>query len=74
MNGMNMGGSFAVENTLVVNVENPLIAKLAKEDNENSMLLAKQIYSLALLSQRRFDENEMKSFLAHSYEVLSKLS
>ncbi|MBE6680197.1 MAG: molecular chaperone HtpG [Ruminococcaceae bacterium] len=72
--GMNMGGGFAAENSLVVNVENPLIKKLSESDGEINALLAKQIYSLAVLSQRRFDENEMKAFLAASYEVLSKLS
>ena len=74
MNGMNIGGGFTAENSLVVNVENPLIKKLSEDDGENSALLAKQIYSLAVLSQRRFDENEMRDFLAASYEVLSKLS
>ena len=71
--GMNMGGGFAAENSLVVNVNNPLIKKLAETDSESSALLAKQVYSLAVLSQRRFDENEMKNFLASSYEVLEKL-
>ena len=72
--GMNMGTDFTAENSLVVNVENALIKKLAESDSETNALLAKQIYSLAVLSQRRFDENEMKDFLVASYEVLSKLS
>ncbi len=72
--GMNMGAGFTAENSLIVNVENPLIKKLTESDSETNALLAKQIYSLAVLSQRRFDENEMKDFLAASYEVLSKLS
>ena len=72
--GMNMGTGFTAENSLVVNVENALIKKLAESDSETNALLAKQIYSLAVLSQRRFDENEMKDFLVASYEVLSKLS
>ena len=74
MNGMNMGQGFTAENSLIVNVDNPLIKKLADSDSENNSLLAKQIYSLAVLSQRRFDENEMREFLKSSYDVLSKLS
>ena len=74
MNGMNMGGGFKAEGALTVNVDNALIKKLMAEDGENDALLAKQIYSLAVLSQRRFNESEMKDFLAASYEVLEKLS
>ncbi|MBQ6892673.1 MAG: molecular chaperone HtpG, partial [Clostridia bacterium] len=74
INGMNMGDSFKAEGSLVVNVENVLIKKLMNDESANDALLAKQIYSLAVLSQRRFNENEMKDFLAASYEVLEKLS
>ncbi|MBR5538271.1 MAG: molecular chaperone HtpG, partial [Clostridia bacterium] len=70
--GMNMGGGFAAESSLIVNVENPLIKKLSEEENEISPVLAKQIYSLAVLSQRRFDEKEMKEFLSSSYSLLEK--
>ena len=73
LGGMEMGGAFAAEYKLVVNLSNPLIAKLDKEESENSLLLAKQIYSLAVLGQRRFDEKEMKDFLASSYSLLEKL-
>ena len=73
-NGMSMGGEFKAEGSLVVNIENALIKKLMTEDGENDALLAKQIYALAVLSQRRFSESEMKDFLAASYEVLEKLS
>ena len=71
--GMNMGGDFAAESALLVNVSNPLIKKLADGEGDNAALLAKQIYALAVLSQRRLGENEMKDFLATSYDVLSKL-
>ncbi len=74
MNGMNMGDSFKADCSLVVNMQNSLIKKLAADESENAALLAKQIYALATLSQRRFSENEMKDFLKASYEVLEKLS
>ncbi len=73
LGGKEMGGAFAAEYKLVLNLANPLVASLEKETNENSLLLAKQIYSLAVLSQRRFDEKEMKDFLASSYSLLEKL-
>ena len=73
MGGMNMGGDFAAECALLVNVNNPLIQKLAEGAGDYASLLAKQIYSLAVLSQRRFDEAEMKDFLSTSYDVLKKL-
>ncbi|MBQ6614312.1 MAG: molecular chaperone HtpG [Clostridia bacterium] len=73
MNGMGMGGSFEAEYKLVVNVDNPLIEKLSAGEGKNTDLLAKQIYSLAVLGQRRFDEKEMKDFLASSYSLLEKL-
>ena len=73
MSGMDMGKDFAAESALLVNMENPLIQKLSAGENENAPLLAKQVYSLAVLSQRRFGETEMKDFLASSYDILAKL-
>ncbi len=72
MSGMNMGGGFAAESALLVNMNNALIGKLA-DGTEHAELLAKQIYMLALISQRRLDEKEMKDFLASGYDVLAKL-
>ena len=74
MSGMDMGKDFTAESALLVNLDNPLIRKLAEGAGDNAPLLAKQIYSLAVLSQRRFGEAEMKDFLATSYDVLLKLS
>ncbi len=72
MSGMNMGQGFAAECALLVNLDNTLIQKLAG-GTENADLLAKQIYMLSLISQRRLDEKEMKDFLANGYDILSKL-
>ncbi len=71
--GMAMGGDFAAESALLVNLNNPLIQKLADGAGDNEALLAKQVYALAVLSQRRLGETEMKDFLADSYAVLQKL-
>lgn len=73
MGGMDMNGGYAAESTLIVNVSNPLIERLAAGAGEDGALIAKQIYNLALLSHRRLGEEEMKAFLRSSYAVLSKL-
>lgn len=72
-NGMGFGDGFKSEASLVVNVDNALIQKLENGSEENAALLAKQIYLLAVLSQRRLDEQEMKDYLASCYAVLEKL-
>ena len=72
MSGMQMGQGFAAESALLVNMDNTLVQKLAA-GTENDALIAKQIYMLALISQRRLDEKEMKEFLSGGYDVLSKL-
>ena len=52
---------------------NPLIKKLDTEELDTDALVAKQIYGLAVLSQRRFTETELRDFLASSYDTLAKL-
>lgn len=71
--GMAFGGDFKPQSTLVVNMANPLIKRLDTEESDSDALIAKQIYGLAVLSQRRFTEDELKQFLASSYETLGKL-
>ena len=72
-NGMPLGGDFKPKSALVLNMANPLIKRLDAEEHDNDALLAKQIYGLAVLSQRRFTEAELRDFLASSYETLAKL-
>lgn len=62
--------------TLVVNCASPLISKLSDDCTaapERAKILAKQIYSLCLLSQRRLDADELRAFLGDSYEILGML-
>ncbi len=63
--------------TLVVNSANNLVARLkalvGAGDTEKAESVARQMYSLALLSQRPLTADELKSFLAQSYAVLEKL-
>ena len=61
--------------TLVVNANSPLIKRLgdkAEADEEGAELIAKQTYTLALLSQRQLTADEMKSFLNDSFTLLEK--
>ena len=72
-NGMPLGGDFKPKSALVLNMANPLIKKLDTEEHDTDALVAKQIYGLAVLSQRRFTETELRDFLASSYDTLAKL-
>jgi molecular chaperone HtpG len=74
--GMNMGGSFPVEYTLVLNSSSQLIGKLPiimSDDAEKAKLIASEIYKLALISQRHMTAEELRSFLADSFKVLEML-
>ncbi len=67
-------GSYPTEAKLVLNGTNPLIVKLdGTEDAERAEKIAKQIYGLCLLSQRRLTADELKAFLAYSYGILDLL-
>lgn len=59
--------------TLVLNSKNEIIEKLRNGSYTDSELVAKQVYLLALLSQRKLSADEMKSLLDGSFEVLKKL-
>ena len=74
--GMNMGGDFPTQYTLIVNSKSPLIEKLTailESDSEKAKLMAGEIYRLALISQRRLTADELKSFLSDSFKLLGML-
>lgn len=66
------GYSMPVESTLVVNSGNELIKKLLGRDDEDAEKAVKQVYRLALLSQRQLTADELRSFLYDSYDILSE--
>jgi len=76
---MKMYGSentFPVESKLVLNATSSLIQKidtLHATDRDKADLLAKQVYSLSVLSHRRFTAEELDEFLTDSYSLLEKL-
>ena len=61
---------------LILNTASPLITKLeglCESDSELATELADHIYKLALLSQKKFTDEEMKEFMNGSYKLLMKL-
>ena len=60
------------EATLVLNSASSLIRRLADAGEESAEPIVRQIWTLALLSQRQLTAEELRGFLAQSYELLEK--
>ncbi len=76
MSGGSEMPSFPVEMSMVLNIANPLVTKLAgavSEDEAKAEKLATQIFYLSLMSQRQLTAEEMKAFLAGSFEILENI-
>ena len=78
MYAMQDGGmaNFPLESKLILNAASPLIEKLentAENDSEKAEMIAKQVYALSLLSQRKLSAEELTKFLGDSYELLSRI-
>ncbi len=68
------GASLPQEESLVVNAASPLIEKLSADpQGEKAEQLARQIYALAQLSQRRLSAEELAAFLKNSYALLLEM-
>ncbi|MDB9371782.1 molecular chaperone HtpG, partial [Nodularia sphaerocarpa CS-585] len=78
---------FPEEHILLVNTAHPLIQNLAnlnqgsiiQEDGQSTTnplvnMICQHVYDLALMSQKGFDAQGMKSFVERSNEVLTKLT
>ncbi len=66
--------SMPTEATLILNTASPVIKGLADgRFGDREKEVAKYVYSLALLSHRALDAEEMKEFLSDSYALLSGL-
>ncbi len=71
-----MDSDYPIEMTLVINTGSSLISKvesLLEIDNAKAEMIASYIYKLSLLSQKKLSPDEMKSFLADGFGVLSAL-
>ena len=69
--------SFPTEATLILNTAAPLIERLTDlqtADAQRAEGFAAYLYQLAVLSQRRFNAEEMQSFLKESYRILTELA
>ena len=67
---------YPLEYSLVVNTASTLYQKLltlAKQDPDKAELLARQIYSLSLLAQRKLSAEELEQFLSGSFSLLELL-
>ncbi len=77
MSGNDMGDmKFPTETTLIINGASRLISRLSdmvEADGDKAERLAKQIYTLSLLSQRQLDAEELKEFLSDSFDMLENL-
>ena len=74
--GMDKIPAYPVEYTLTVNTASPLTARLTELCDLQPVkaeAMAAQIYRLCLLSQRKLTADELKEFLAGSFELLGSL-
>ena len=71
VNGGEERPSFA-EETLYLNMANELVGTLAEktEFDSGDELVARQIYMLSVLSQRKLSASELEAFLSDSYKLL----
>ena len=68
--------SFPADMSIVLNMANPLTQKIAQtltSDADKALQLARQVFYLALMSQRQLTAQEMKSFLEGSFEILENI-
>lgn len=76
--GMDMGSMFPNEESLVLNLRNPLIKRLMELDGvsareEDVKFAARHIYDLAMLGHRPLDGQAMADFLERSNTLLTKM-
>jgi len=80
MHAMNSGlsGNDMLKNhTLVINVENPTVKKVAElnvsGNKEDASLIANYLHDLAMLEQKRFSGEELQSFIQKANKILQMI-
>ena len=69
--GMDMGG----ESTLILNANHPLVKYVVDhKDSENTGLICKQLYDLAMLAHKPLNPDEMTAFVKRSNEIMMMLT
>ena len=79
MNGMNMGGMFPDEQTLVLNSNNSLIKSVVKMaghegKKDDAKLICEHVYDLAMMSHKQLEPDAMTKFIERSNLLLGKLA
>ena len=69
--GMDMGG----ETTLILNANHPLVQYVeTHKDGENTGIICKQLYDLAMLAHKPLNPEEMTAFVQRSNEIMMLLT
>ena len=69
--GMGMGG----ETTLILNANHPLVQYVAEhKDSENTGMICKLLYDLAMLAHKPLNPEEMTAFVQRSNEIMMLLT
>ena len=74
--GMDAPAPYPTTYTLTVNLSSPLTARLSvlcDTDPALAEVMAAQVWRLSLLSQRKLTAEELKTFLAESFDLLGRL-
>ena len=74
--GMNMGDMGKDAQTLVLNSNNALVARLeseGEEPTETGRLIAEQLYDMALLSRGALDQERLEKFIRRNQELLLRM-
>lgn len=79
MKGMDIGGMFPDERTLVLNTSNQLIQTVIKlsdnsEKKDDTTLICQHIYDLAMMSHKQLEPEAMTRFIERSNLLLGKLA
>ena len=65
------------EHTLMVNLKSPVVRNILNLDKsgraDDATLLIEQVYDLAMLSHKAFDNEHMGAFLGRSNKILENL-
>ena len=77
--GINLGGMYQIEETLVLNSNNGLIKSLMdmkeREDRkDDTKLICNHIYDLAMMSHKQLEPDAMTAFIERSNEILIRLT
>ena len=66
---------FGSEVTLTLNANHPLVQFVAEHgDNENTPVICKQLYDMAMLAHKQLNPDEMTKFIARSNEIMMLLT